>query len=514
MIQKNTTGYIKAIANAYIILITAVLPLYMREGMVLIGDAKYGFYLTAAFLCLAASIPGLIILISLKNWNRKRKWSWTDCCVLLFGAVTLLSFMVSAYQEVAFWGYKDWYMGLVTQFLFVWSYFLVSRYWSGEKNYWILAGAVSAIVFIIGVLNRYQYDPLGVFDEIGKWEWNRIHLLSTIGNINWYCGYVSLLLPLSWYWFWKEERWKRLLGMLGSLLGLLTLFTQGSESGYAGMTGMLIVLLWCSLRNTERLIRFLQTILLIPITPIVITYSIHIMPRGLMLSDDGQELVVFWKGWWWILLLVLAVLGIALYQHKKSMRDFLQITWIHRTIKLCLLLSMGGLILLFLLCQWSEFVWGLFGNKTLLRIDADWGNGRGALWNAAVQCFLQGDWKQRILGAGPDCFACIIYEKFDLAGQMHITGQWQGAIFANAHNEWLNMLVTQGLLGAISYLGIFVSSFWQFARKENVRPIMVLGMMLIAAYFMNNIFSFQQIVVTPIMFVFLGIMQYYGRENE
>ena len=46
--QRKIVEYLNALGCGYVILICAVLPLYMRNGFIMIGDAKYTFFLIAA----------------------------------------------------------------------------------------------------------------------------------------------------------------------------------------------------------------------------------------------------------------------------------------------------------------------------------------------------------------------------------------------------------------------------------------------------------------------------------
>ena len=65
------------------------------------------------------------------------------------------------------------------------------------------------------------------------WDWNRRNLLSTIGNINWYCSYLAVALPLLLYCFWAGEGWRRIPAGIGAYVGTGAMLLQGSASGYA-----------------------------------------------------------------------------------------------------------------------------------------------------------------------------------------------------------------------------------------------------------------------------------------
>lgn len=504
---NKVRGYLEAICSAYIMVMIGVLPLYMKDGLVMIGDAKFEMFFNNSVLFLAISVLGGILLMLTKEEKKSRfiSWSKLDCAMILYGGATLLSFAMSSYKNIALWGDPDWHMGCITQLLLVWGYFFVSRFCSGEKFLWQIGSVAAVVVFLIGVINRMGYDPLRVFVNINYWDWNRLNLLSTIGNINWYCGYVCVAIPLLLYCYWSAEGIGRLLGGIGSTIGLLTLFTQGSQSGYLGLFGCMAVLFWVSLRDRKWMISFLRVAGLIPI--VVLFIRIVIMPWKLWLPNDDMIQVILWDGWICMAFLLIGILLLLTWRERKGCEDVLSSGKMQRIILLvvCILLVVG--IVVFVLCQCSEKIWQMLGGSAILRVDADWGTGRGALWRAAVQCFVEGDWKQKLFGAGPDCYAQVAYSMTNLAQEMVVTGQWQDTVFANAHNEWLNMLVTEGILGATAYLAIFLSAFRRFLVKSKQNTFLIAGAMTIACYMLNNTLSFQQSIATPVMFVFLGMWE-------
>lgn len=536
---KDTTNeFMNAMVNAYVILIGVVLPLYMKNGFQMIGDAKYGFFLKVACIFCVISVVGvlwsacafvkgkwrqdngkLLGAVSGRQYGRygkerkeieNRQWSVLDFFMISYALHVVVSFCFSEYKETALFGYADWHMGLITQLLLVWSYFFVSRFYSEEKLSWILMSLAAGGIFFIGVLNRYNYDPLGVFEEIGRWEWNRVNLLSTIGNINWYSGYMCLTLPFVLYAFWNGKGLLRAAGGIGSLIGTFSLHMQGSMSGYAGLGGILVVLCFFSLRDANKWQRFLQLAFMVTVVPVIIMGTLEAMPRGVYLPEAA---ILEWKGWIGCSLLIslLLIINGVINRHRRMA------LWENGSLQRIFGLSLVILLLIFavmvILCQVSDTVWQLLGGRELLRIDNAWGNGRGFLWKTALHCFVQGGWKQRLIGAGPDCFAHIAYEIANF-NEVYITGQWQGAVFANAHNEWLNMLVNGGIWGAVSYLGIYMCAIRRFSARTDREPLMVMGIMMVVGYGIHNIFSFQQIITVPIVFAVMGMLEKCCRNND
>ena len=135
-----------------------------------------------------------------------------------------------------------------------------------------------------------------------------------------------------------------------------------------------------------------------------------------------------------------------------------------------------------------------------------WGSGRGGLWRFAWQGFVQGGFRQKLVGAGPDCFANYIYSTLPASELTPTEGFWTGTIYANAHNEWLNTLVNLGILGVAALAGIYIGSMKRYRK-------VLLGMLVIAMYGINSLISFQQVLSTPLLFMVLGLCEYQMRSR-
>ncbi|MDL2301684.1 hypothetical protein LJC58_04930 [Lachnospiraceae bacterium OttesenSCG-928-D06] len=502
--NRKTDDILKASAVAYIILIIVVLPLYMKNGMVKIGDAKYLFYrnITLFFICI--TVPLYLKKLQLKRFIFSR----TDSFVMLYAGCTVLSYLISEYKEIAFWGYNDWYMGLITQLMLVWSYFFISRYYDGSEMIWYLVIGSSLLIYGIAVLNRHHYDPLGVFRGMEMWEWNRKNLLSTIGNINWYSCYLSVSIPVSLYFLWNGKSFLFFMGGIGSFIGMLTLLTQGSDSMLVAFVAVICILCISSLSCRESLICFIRVLILIPISCILLKYTGIYLKRGRQIIENtGGEFLIKWNGWWVILVCLLFFYTILYVREKNNKEDYLKIKKIALYFKI--LIGIGMFIVMFtiILATMSDVVWKCFGNNSMLRINDEWGTGRGGIWRLALQGVTEGGCKQIMFGAGPDCFAAYMYRLYDINKELGINGIWADAVFANAHNEYLNMLVNGGILGILSYGGIFFSAYYRFKKVSKDERIFVLGMMIIIGYMANNFFCFQQVMSTPFIFIVLAVFE-------
>ncbi|MDR0963382.1 MAG: hypothetical protein LBM60_02050, partial [Clostridium sp.] len=163
--------------------------------------------------------------------------SLTDIGAIVFGVSVLLSYLLTANRQEALWGATGWYMGCITQLALVGLYFLISRFWKVSPWMIGLFLPVSALVFLFGLLNRFGIDPLSM-------DINNPVYISTIGNINWYCGYLVPIFFACATFIWQRKWGNPLVRiLLWSYVGLgfATLVTHGSSSGIVALGVMLVV---------------------------------------------------------------------------------------------------------------------------------------------------------------------------------------------------------------------------------------------------------------------------------
>lgn len=436
-----------------------------------------------------------------------------DVGMILYGVAITVSALCSIYGETAWVGYRDWHMGAVSQLIFVGIYFFVSRCYRGDVwPIYLLEGAFF-LVTVLGFCSRLGLDPLGVMHEFDSSDWEYSHLISTIGNINWLCGYcaVALAMPVAGYL--KGRRLHRTIILyVVSTSGLLLLCIQGSDMGLvltAVCLGM--CLLWSRGKVTE----FGRTLLMAAGVAFGLPcYSLLARLLGEMalksIPADGPGLRVFgWNGWW---LVGITCVGLYLMLQRISGRAFTGSREMQKTFggtgseespdvtlkKVAIVRGLWlGIVIL------GSAVLAVGGIVYLRRLSGSesWINGRGALWRLAIQGFWRGDWKQKLLGAGPDCFAEYIYSTFAPSELFVQEGHWANAVFANAHNQWLNHLVNVGLLGTGCAAGIAIAAV---RRYRKFLP----GVLVLALYGVSSLVSFQQVMSTPLFFIMLGICEY------
>jgi len=416
--------------------------------------------------------------------------SATDICVLAYGAAVLISALCSPYAQVPWLGYMEWYMGAVSQCMFVGIYFFISRSYDGTGIPLYVGETALAAVFLIGFANRLGFDPAKLMQPFTCKNWEYSHMISTIGNINWFCGFCSVMLafPVAGY---LKSRGKpeMMLHYTVSVMGLVLLCIQGSDAGPLIAAACIGVSLLCGLKDKKIFRRGLAMTSGMCLVMAVYAKAVKLLGVEAMAAvpADGIGLDrMAWNGWW--------VIGAAFLILTVVFGKFSQST--AKKAGLMLMLS-GGLAVAVLAVLYA---------MRMPKGDG-WGSGRGGLWRFAWQGFVQGGFRQKLVGAGPDCFAEYIYSTLPAWKLTPTEGFWTGTIFANAHNEWLNTLVNLGILGTVALAGIYISSVKRYRK-------LLLGVLVIAMYGINSLISFQQVLNTPFLFMALGLCEYNVRSQN
>lgn len=480
------SDFVSVLCNLYLIFLTAVLSLYTGGTYWKLGDIKYMLFRNVSLICLGSWLVVTLIrgVITLISGNRRLpRLSMTDICMLAYGAAVLISAICSPYDRTPWLGYSEWYMGALSQCMFVGIYFFISRSYD-ESNYPIYVGeAALAVVFLIGFANRLGFDPVKLMQPFTYKSWEYSHMISTIGNINWFCGFCSVTLGFPVAGFLESQgKLKLLLFYVVSVMGLVLLCIQGSDAGPVIAAVCIGVSLLFGLKNKSI---FRRSLAMTAGMCLVMAAYAKILRR---LGTEAMAAVpadgigfdrMAWNGWW---VLGAAFLILAAVFGKFSPRTA-------KRVSLVLMIS-GGMTV-----AAAAIVYAL-----RLPAGDGWGSGRGGLWRFAWQGFTQGGFRQKLVGAGPDCFAPYIYSSLPAWELTPTEGFWTGTIFANAHNEWLNTLVNLGLLGTAALAAVYISSIKRYRK-------LLLGMLVIAMYGINSLISFQQVLSTPLLFMVLGLCE-------
>lgn len=514
----------------YMLLILVVLPFYNEEGFTHIGTDKAMFFRNAALKCGMAIVPVLVLFLVFKLvlffletpkksvWSAireycKKEMSVTDWCALAYGVAVILSYLFSAYREEALWGTTGWYMGVRTQLILVFSYFLISRAWTARSWMLLLVLPVSAIVFVLGLLNRFGCFPIDMQVE------NEL-FISTIGNVNWYCGYLVSVFFGVFFLLWKKDwkkLWQKMLLMAYVVIGFATLVTHGSTSGVVTMAVMILVFFWLSVQDGKRMEAFWLELCLLSLTSTVIFLLRHFKILTIVFEDEG---VMLFTGT--ILPIIMTAVSLAGYLGVRYSNQ--KLCYPEKIFGILAKLACGGIVtvvvgyvlVLFINTHNNGALLAstMLAESNMFTFSPTWGSNRGATWLAGLYCFGEQDFLHKLVGVGPDCMAAFIYGDAGEGLQAMVKETFASARLTNAHNEWLTMLVQVGALGAVSYVGMMISAIKRYISSRNFNIVAGICGCCLLAYTINNMFSFQQSMSAATIFIILGVGENYIRNRD
>lgn len=152
----------------------------------------------------------------------------------------------------------------------------------------------------------------------------------------------------------------------------------------------------------------------------------------------------------------------------------------------------------------------LYEASELLHGNADdsFGSGRIYIWRNVLEVVKE----RPLLGGGPDTLGLrtdAAFERYDEALGILIRSKVD-----TAHNEYLNILVNQGLFALIAYLGalVFAALQWIRTAPENTTAAICGGAVL--AYCIQAFFGISSLITAPYFWLALACLIAAGRGNR
>lgn len=521
--KQETGGWHREICQgilmAYFIVMVLIYPLYAPGGYMRIGEVKYLFFRNVSLVTMAVIVSVLLFSVLIRRdmkWivRNYRQMSITDWFAYGYLIAVMLSYLCSAYKEDALWGTDGWYMGVMSQMVFVLCYFFFSRYFHCEVKWMGVLLAAAALVFILGICNRYSVYPVAMEGQTDTF-------ISTMGNINWFCGYWSVTAPIGMALYWcNDKKGISIFTGIYSFIAMLSGVTQGSNSAYLVFGAVFLTLFLLSVFGDceDKWYRFLELCIMFA-AGCVLGRILRYVPAldynyGLLVGDGGSRITMMLldsNAALWGLMAVVLVYGLSRLLFRWR---YMPVTYGKK--RKWVRIAMAG-ILIVVLCtavffllldsdilQFREVPATMEQDGSLeLAFNEDWGNGRGATWNCGIDAFRSMDFLHKIVGIGPDCFADYVYDVPELAKKL--ADRFTNLRLTNAHNEQITLLVNVGIFGWLCYVGIFVTAFVRYMGKARKQPVLYLCVLGILAYTIHNMVSFQQVLNTPYVFILLGI---------
>ncbi len=490
----------------YLWAILGVMPILFKTAYEDVYGIKETFFLFATAVYIICSVIAIIARrVSFSNMGipmakpseLAKGLNVTDWCMIVFGFVFVMGTLTTKYDKVSIlFGLNAVFMGTAMMFSLVVVHFLISRgIKAAEKGFFYGFLISSAFVFGIGLLNHMEIDPLGMHYSPEGYVYT--FMISTIGNIDHYYGYLAL--PILFFALYRadmENNWKAWLVDAGMILMYLCMWTTTASGLYLGLVYGLSIMLAVSMRSVNRIRNLFWQGILAGIAGVMAEILCRIRPqlyKGMDEEFSGWMMQHYVYAIFGVLCLViwLGLTQLLKKEKTKGLQSVLDKIYKPYSFVSLLLLIVGSVVIMTLL-RWKV-------------ID----DVRSVIWDDTQKIFARGSLVEKLFGTGLGSMD-LVREKLKLIKPDIIEAQ--GLRYETAHNDILNYLLEAGLLGMLSYIGIAVSTLFAYIRTakdhEYEREIGCCAAVF-AAYLGQSMVNGPNPVPTIISFIFIALLRRY-----
>ena len=431
----------------------------------------------------------------------------TDICMVLFFISGVMSFIMAEDKKNAFTGAQGRYCGLAFMILIFIMYIIVSARVSNMEKMWSLISMVfvlvSSVTFIIAILQNIGFDPFKLLDGINRKQRNIY--VSTFGNIDIFGSFICIALPLFMGLYVTEKsNIKRIVYGIGVFAGFMAFIPANADVVFAGVGAAIIAVLFATV-YMERVDRLFELVMLgsggylgmVLLRKLVGTNGAKITGFN-RLAEHPALLVIIFAVALFIRLIIQVYINrnkTEIYINENKGEVYINKQKNGTGIKLIIALAVV------LISGIAVIIYGRKNNLAMFDFNDKWGSYRGYIWRRVTGLYGELPFVQKIFGHGNESIRSLMDERF-YDEMLQVTG----TVYDNAHNEYLQYLVTQGLLGMLSYVGVVVTAAIAGVKKIKKSPY-ILGLLLaVISDGVQAIFNVNQCITTPYMFLMTAML--------
>ena len=477
-------------AVAFLLAVLCVYPLYIDKFSNL-GVVKFTGVATLSWaFCLWL---GALAAIGARPRAGRLPWR-TDHGLWALGAVvatSVVSTVTSLSPAMSLWGLGGYYGGCM-MVLFTAVGYLAVRAFAPQKllnGLTFCAGITTALVTVLYVLNIFNIDLIGTYADTAVVE--RAQFFSTLGQKNFCSGFMAFALPLVFYAF-LVARGVRHTVFYGvpAFFGGLALAVVDADGLALGIGAAVLVLL-CQKIFTTRTLRRLMVIGMFFFADAgwMQYMRTHVYTQGgkPILAAFGH----YAQGGFAVCAGVWAVLFFTLRSREIPL-------WKAGRVLMVIAVTLG--VVLVVLANFMPGFPSLGKFDDLLVFNDDWGTYRGTAWRISWSAWTAQPFWRKLLGVGP--------------GMMHTAvAQWAGAditarmkTFYAAHNEYLELLLTSGVLGLAAWVW-FVAAHLRKAAQNWLRPGVAPVTLALVSYLAHAAVSIRVSMIFPEIMLLFALLQ-------
>lgn len=496
--QQDLARLLASAATAMLVAVLCVFPLYIDKFSNL-GLTKFsgGFTLILVF----AAVLGACLLIGGKV--PAGRFAKKDPGVLWLGAFVLtglVSTVASLSPVSSLWGLGGYYGGFSLVVITALAYLCIRAFGRAADVDFLFfgVGVASSIVTVLYVLNIFNIDLIGAYRDTAVVE--RAQFFSTLGQKDFNAGFFAIVLPIVFYaWLTAKGRARNIAYGIPMVFGGLALAVVDAEALTLGVVVAAMVLV-CHKNFDTRMVRRGA---LIGLSFFAWAAWMHHM-RATVYTQGGRSLLSHFGDWQLAVpgMIFCAAVWALLYWRARRGKPERSLCTVGRVMTA---VCVAAVVLLFLLANlWPGFP-SLGKLDDYLVFNDDWGTYRGTGWRAAWGTWSSAPWWRLLLGYGPGSMhrAMVAWAGDALTDRMNT--------FYAAHNEYLEQLLTTGLLGLVAWVG-FVAVHLRRGFRAWARPGVAPVLLALCSYLAQAVVSIRVSMLFPLVMVLFALLWVLGAD--
>lgn len=464
----------KQLDTLYLLVIFILLPVYFNDYLYDIVEAKRNmFFITSIIFAI------LMFILNIKYYIEVIKTpNFSYISIGLFMITNIISYSMSDNKEMALWGCDGRAFGLLMILVIFAAYFALQNFDGLNKRAIHFISAGSCLVTAVGLLNFFFIDPFGVYREMVSYM--RSDYISTLGHHNIYSSYFALTLPVTFIMYLKSSNTKeKYILLILTITNYIGLLVGNSDSGYITLYICIIVALFLCKKKDDR-IRLCTVLLLMTICSKIIGLIYDLVNNKR--SVDSITKFILLDNRMYIIILVLIIWLLVLKTTKID-------------ISISKIIAISGIVITMLLPLIALL-------RSGFTISDSWGSNRGFIWKRSLDIYVhEYDIKNILIGCGPDSVLPVI-EKY--CGTEIIEKGYEH--YNNVHNEYLQYLMTTGIVGLLFYLLVLVTTIRNYIKSINKSPEMTAIFTGCICYAAQALVNVNQAVTTPLFFIYIALL--------
>ena len=436
-------------------------------------EAKaYGFFSIMCVFLGFAIITLLFLIVNRKIHSKHKKIVYF---LYFFLISALISTLFSYSPKNAFLGLQGWYIG----FFVIASLVLtiqILKYININNNYAFYPIYITiCILFIITILHSAEIDIFNMHEGILYESYHKY--LSTIGNINWYAGYLSIIAPLFSCLFINSSNRKdtTIYGTI-SFLSVICVAMLGSDGIYLALLFGSFFIIPFLVYGKKRMERF-SYLIFAYLTGLLLARYLDYCMDGISAITRQLKFIIPCFIFGFSILLISKCVSNDLLKRK------------HKTICITVI----SVILLSIVA---------LGIYILNMPYDDWGTGRLVIWAETIIQYCNFTFYNKMFGLGPELLNNIYAPLTNLTG----------AVYFSSHSELFQILVTMGAIGLILWLCCWFCLFADYFKTKSwidskMLPFYISFFCYFGQSLVNSATTLNVCTLSLVMIVYLSLIE-------